>query len=1737
MSGTRSRNRPVRDRRAATVRSARTSRQSSSSFSPAVEKDEALITLDHNGRCTQISPQAAELLHHSSDLLGRPFTDVLAAQSRPVWDKMLARLRGGEAHVRELLAFRPEIGDKTHIEDSSLAPVKLSYSRLGPRHEYAVVIQDMRDRAALQNPLQQHQATLEAINAVAASACQGADAVLQTALQQAVRITGACQGVAFTANHHSDRFEPRALYGLSKQAVRQIQAAPPKLTQGLNGRAFLTGQIVLCDDVRDVPDHIALTSSSRVLSELVIPLVRSQSSGHESSAPAENLVLGVIDLQSLRPATFSTADLALLRALAAQASMAMEHARLYQEALHRAEGLAALNSVASTVSQSLDLETTLHAALDKALEVIGAEAGAITLLDEATGELTMRVHRGWQHQELAERIRLKPNTGLSGQAIVTGKPVVTGDLTGDARLAVPEFAEEGVQAMILAPMHARGKAVGVLSAMSHQPRTFASHEVTLLTAIADQVGIAIDNARLYKAQSRRSVHLALINEIARQATYTLDLSDLLRRTAEAIHQSFGYYHVGLYLLDEATGEAVLRAHVGGHSESEHPNFRQPADVGMIGYVALHGQPLLANDVAQEPRYVNVLPEYEKVAAELSVPITHAGQVLGVLDVQHLECGAFGPDDVQAMETLAVQVGIAIENAKLFEATRQRIAELTALQEIGLHIGASLDIWSVLDTIAQNALKLVRADDAHIFLYDAQQDEFIFGTALWKDGRRTPIVTQPRPDGLTVRALRSPKPIVINNAQAHPLFTSRPDWGVRAIAGFPLRRADRPLGVFTIAFLTPHTFTTEELRVLTLLSDQAASALDNARMYQEIHRRFDELSVLHAVALAATSTLELAGVVERIVKVLHRSLGFEYVGLFLANESGDMVDLYAHSGTEGDYSRNLHIPLGKGITGTAAATGKPLRAGNVSNDPSYIPGIPGTLSELAVPLQVGDRVIGVIDVQSTLFDAFSADDERVLVTAGGQLAVIIENARLYQLERRRREQLENLQASAAGISAELELGALLQLIADKAARTFDMPASMLMMWDDDGSQLVAKASRGLSPEYVESQRLSKESAETMRQNGQYVPRAFEDVRKLEIGGPLLAESEGVISALGVPLLHGNQLLGALTLYSKSLPHEFDAEEIEMTKIFASQAAIAIENARLYAETRRRLDELTIMSEVALAGTGEMALTQVLDRMLEAIRRTLRFETFEFILLDRGSGLMRTEAAYGLPPDTQDQELRMGEGVVGWVAQHRSPLLVPDVRQEPRYYASTPRTRSELAVPLVVDDQLIGVMNVESLHANRFTQDDERLLLALAGQLAVIIEKARLHRETQRRLDEVTTLYSFAQQLSTSLDMKQVVDSIVHSLKQVLRCRSVNIWLANPETQVLEIHVATGMQAQWEHEAKLKWGEGIAGQVAATAKPMYVPDTHQVEFVFFDPAVRSLLCMPLIAHERVVGTLAVDKDVPDGFTPDDERLLTIAAAQAAVAIENARLYQELKERAARLERAYAELQALDQLKDELVQNVSHELRTPLTFIKGYVELLRDGEMGRLNEQQRESLEIVADKTSAITRLVSDILFLQQIERESLQLSDVDLVEVARRALHSIESSAALGGIALELVTPSGLPLVRADYDRINQVFDNLVGNAIKFSPNGGQVTMHLQEAGDMVQVSVSDTGIGIPTEQQARIFERFYQVDGSATRKFGGAGLGLAIVKRIVESHGGRIWVNSQVGHGSTFSFTLPRAGAL
>jgi signal transduction histidine kinase len=371
------------------------------------------------------------------------------------------------------------------------------------------------------------------------------------------------------------------------------------------------------------------------------------------------------------------------------------------------------------------------------------------------------------------------------------------------------------------------------------------------------------------------------------------------------------------------------------------------------------------------------------------------------------------------------------------------------------------------------------------------------------------------------------------------------------------------------------------------------------------------------------------------------------------------------------------------------------------------------------------------------------------------------------------------------------------------------------------------------------------------------------------------------------------------------------------------------------------------------------------------------------------------------------------------------------------------------------------------------------------------------------------------------------------------------LLDENREWLEMRASCGVKPRWQQDARMRIGEGISGRVALNAQPVYIPDTRaDPDFIVFDPIVRSLFVVPLIHKGEVIGTLNVDDDKQDAFSGDVGRLLTIAGAQAAAAIVNAQLYRDLRERAQTLAEAHRELQESDRLKSEFIQNTSHELRTPLTFIKAYVELLLDDTLDPLTDRQRQSLQIIADWTGSLTQLVDNILTIHQVERGELDFERVDLAEIAQMCLQSAQATASQSGLSLAQEWPLDLYPVWGDRARLEQVFVNLIGNALKFSPNGGRITVRLQNTQETVSVGgsttshryvraeVIDEGIGIAPEQLTKIFGRFYQVDGSSTRRFGGTGLGLAIVQDTIQAHGGAISVDSQVGIGSTFSFTVP-----
>jgi signal transduction histidine kinase len=350
----------------------------------------------------------------------------------------------------------------------------------------------------------------------------------------------------------------------------------------------------------------------------------------------------------------------------------------------------------------------------------------------------------------------------------------------------------------------------------------------------------------------------------------------------------------------------------------------------------------------------------------------------------------------------------------------------------------------------------------------------------------------------------------------------------------------------------------------------------------------------------------------------------------------------------------------------------------------------------------------------------------------------------------------------------------------------------------------------------------------------------------------------------------------------------------------------------------------------------------------------------------------------------------------------------------------------------------------------------------------------------------------------------------------------------------MRAAVGLKEEHFKQARFALGEYVAGQVVATGEMIYVPDTYaDPNFRIIDPDLRSLLAVPLTVQDRTIGTLSIDSAEPRAFTPDHERLLTIAGSQIAAAIETVRLLEETRQHAEQLAAANAELAALDELRTKLLQDVSHELRSPLALVRGYAGLLRDAQLGDVTHEQVEALDIIDQRADLITKLIGDILAAEQISPKTLELGPVDIAQLCANAVEGMRLVHHDAGVTFELDLQAEECWVHGDRNRLSQVLDNLLGNAAKFSPDGGMITVRarLTDDGKRVVVTVTDEGIGIAADRLPHLFERFYQGDRMVKHRFGGTGLGLYIVKQIIEAHGGTVSVESHEGEGSTFSFAL------
>ena len=510
----------------------------------------------------------------------------------------------------------------------------------------------------------------------------------------------------------------------------------------------------------------------------------------------------------------------------------------------------------------------------------------------------------------------------------------------------------------------------------------------------------------------------------------------------------------------------------------------------------------------------------------------------------------------------------------------------------------------------------------------------------------------------------------------------------------------------------------------------------------------------------------------------------------------------------------------------------------------------------------------------------------------------------------------------------------------------------------------------------------------------------------------------------------------------------------------------------------------------------------------------------------------------------------EGSVAAAAiRGRAPINIIDTQTDPRLsdegraVADARGVRSRVLVPLLRHDEAIGVIAVSRRDVGGFIDDEIALLQTFADQAVIAIENARLFSELQARtheltrsVEQLTALGDVGRAVSSSLDLDTVLTTIVGRAVDLSGSDGGTIFeyddTAGEFTARATLNADEGQSAA-VRATRLRRGEGAVGQMAVTREPFQISDIaaegayeSRIRGAMLASGTHSVLAIPLLHEDRLVGGLVVTRRAPGAFTNEVVELLKTFATQSALAIQNARLFRELEMKS-------RELEAASQHKSEFLANMSHELRTPLNAIIGFSEVLSERMFGELNEKQDEYLKDIHVSGQHVLSLINDILDLSKIEagRMELEVTDFDLPMAIDNALTLVRERAARRSIALHTTVDERLGQIQGDERKIRQVLLNLLSNAIKFTPEGGRIEVGAKPVDGSIEVSVTDTGVGIAPEDQEAVFEEFRQV-GTADKRGEGTGLGLALSRRFIELHGGKIWVKSQVGEGATFTFTVP-----
>ncbi len=1405
----------------------------------------------------------------------------------------------------------------------------------------------------------------------------------------------------------------------------------------------------------------------------------------------------------------------------------------------RAQRVRAGLAITESVSRQLDASSALQALARETLTQLGMSAALVAEASPEGPRLTYimgSIPRATNPEALFGQRNPLRATLQSGEAILI--PALDDNLEWRE---TPLLTVLRAKSMICLPLKIDKRTVAAMMAISPEPMpAFTGEDLQVYHQIARQTSVILQNISLLNETRRRLQEVNLLLDFSRQLR-GLDSDHIVKSLLESARKALNTAHAGVVLIWNEHTAQLIPAAVAGYADNEAmKKIAYRSGESLPGQAFESNRPLRVDEV-QFTRDYTFSTEGQLLyrqatggrlpVSSLLIPIQSGDQRVGVLVLDNFNTpAAFHEEDETLLLSLVQQVGLSLQNVRLMQATQERAAQLEALTSAATNLTSSLKSKELVEVLLDQLGPVIPYDTATLWIREKDRLTVAAARGFPDTEQRLGLTIATEDSALFKEMIRTGQGISVGDVRQDPRFppleAPRLSW-----LGLPLVSKNEVIGVLALEKWQAYFYTREHVQVGTTFASQAAVALENARLFEEslsraseLDQRSKRLALLNRFSSSLGFLLDEDKILQLTANEIQDAVNAARVSVVVF-ERGKAVWKFSNPKPTRKLPQTLpdapifqRLRESLGVFSTEA----------VRHEADLAP-LAGFLGEntqalLILPLASGSNLRALMFVQQNEAARFSHAEIELARTLTNQAAIALENARLYQSTLSTAERFAILNQSSYQVSANLDPEQIYVAVHRAAQRLMPVESFVISLLDEEtdeieGVYLVDGDKRAPVARIPRNQGLSGRVISTAQ------PLLIHNAAVVdELGGVPYGRPETPQSILAVPMLLGGRALGMLSAQSYQ-PNVYTEDDLQILSTLANQAMVAIQNGRLLNETRRLAQELEqrvvertaelerekqntetllrILTEVS----SSLDLDRALNRTLALLNDAIGAEQGTIMLRSAEDNMLHYRAGYGylssmMTGERRGFKLKIGEGLAGWVVANREPVLVGDLLKDPRWVttpSSSREHRSAIVVPLMVGEDVIGVLMVFHRKVNFFSPERLNMVKAIAGQVSVAINNAHLYELIRDQAERLGVMLRREQEEASRSQaiLEAVADGVL-----VTGADNRITFLNNSAEKILELEAERVVGQSLDvfvglfGKAAGPWMQTIRDWSASPSK-YQKGETYAEQLDLQNGRIILVHLAPVIFQHDFLGTVSIFRDI----THEVE---------------------------------------VDRLKSEFVATVSHELRTPMTSIRGYTDVLLMGAAGALNENQAHFLNIIKSNTERLNILVNDLLDISRIESGRVTLSPqaLDLRELAEDVIEDVlrRSQEENKPMALSLDAPKKIPLVYGDMERVRQVLSNLVFNSYHYTPENGTITVHIHplDGENQVQVDVEDNGVGIPREDQERIFERFYRGEHPLVLATPGTGLGLSIVKQIVEMHKGRIWMQSSgvPGEGSVFSFTLP-----